>query len=177
MFIDIAFAIVMILAVVKGLSKGFVVAIFSLLAFFIGLAAALKLSALVAVKLQESTNISGKWLPVLSFLLVFIAVVLLVRLGARAIDKAVQFVWLGWVNRLLGVVLYVILYTTIFSIFMFYAVQLNLIRQDTIDSSRAYGYIQPWGPYVINSLGKILPWFKDLFVQLENFFGNFSKKI
>ncbi|HKP31746.1 MAG TPA: CvpA family protein, partial [Chitinophagaceae bacterium] len=164
MFIDIAFAIVMILAVVKGLSKGFVVAIFSLLAFFIGLAAALKLSALVAVKLQESTNISGKWLPVLSFLLVFIAVVLLVRLGARAIDKAVQFVWLGWVNRLLGVVLYVILYTTIFSIFMFYAVQLNLIRQDTIDSSRAYGYIQPWGPYVINSLGKILPWFKDLFV-------------
>lgn len=177
MFIDIAFAILMILAVVKGLGKGFVVAVFSLLAFFIGLAAALKLSAIVAIRLQESTNISGKWLPVISFLLVFIIVVLLVRLGARWIDKAVQFVWLGWLNRLLGVILYVILYTTIFSIFVFYAVQLNLIRQDTIDASRTYGYIQPWGPYVINSMGKIIPWFKDLFVQLENFFGSFSNKI
>jgi membrane protein required for colicin V production len=177
MFIDVAFAILMILAIVKGLSKGFVVAVFSLLAFFIGLAAALKLSAVFAVKLQDSTNISGKWLPVLSFLIVFILVVLLVRLGARWIDKAVQFVWLGWLNRLLGVILYVILYTIIFSIFLFYAVQLNLIRQDTIDSSKAYGYIQPWGPYVINSLGKVLPWFKDLFVQLENFFGRFSNKI
>lgn len=177
MFIDITFAILMILAVVKGLGKGFVVAVFSLLAFFIGLAAALKLSAVVAVRLQESTNISGKWLPVISFLIVFILVVFLVRIGARWIDKAVQFVWLGWLNRLLGVILYVILYTTIFSIFLFYAVQLKLIRQDTIDASKVYGYIQPWGPYVINSLGKIVPWFRDLFVQLENFFGSFSNKI
>ena len=177
MFIDITFAILMILAVVKGLGKGFVVAVFSLLAFFIGLAAALKLSAVVAVRLQEGTNISGKWLPVISFLIVFILVVCLVRIGARWIDKAVQFVWLGWLNRLLGLILYVILYTIIFSIFLFYAVQLNLIRQDTINASKVYGYIQPWGPYVINSLGKIVPWFNDLFVQLENFFAGFSNKL
>jgi len=177
MFIDIAFAIIMVIALVKGLSKGFIVAVFSLLAFFIGLAAALKLSAVVASRLSENTNISGKWLPVLSFLAVFIIVVLLVRLGARWIDKAVQFVWLGWLNRLLGVILYVILYSVIFSIFLFYAVQLHLIGQHTIDESKVYGYIQPWGPFVIDSLGKIIPWFKDLFHQLEDFFGNFREKI
>ena len=40
--IDIAFLIVMIIAIFKGFSKGIVLGIFSLLAFIIGLAAALK---------------------------------------------------------------------------------------------------------------------------------------
>ena len=53
MIIDIAFAIVMILAIFKGFSKGFIVGIFSLLAFIIGLAAALKLSVVVANYLRK----------------------------------------------------------------------------------------------------------------------------
>jgi len=87
MLIDIVSIGLIILAVFKGFRNGLVVAIFSLLAFIIGLAAALKLSAIVAEYLGTNTNISQRWLPILAFALVFFVVVLLVLLGAKSIER------------------------------------------------------------------------------------------
>ena len=58
MLIDVAFFFVMIVAVFKGFTKGFIVGIFSFIAFIIGLAAALKLSVIVAHHLQTSSTIT-----------------------------------------------------------------------------------------------------------------------
>lgn len=170
MFIDIIFLLLIVLACIKGLRKGFIIALFSIAGFIAGLAAALKLSALVAEKLSSNLNASGKWLPALSFLLVFIAVVILVNLGARLIQKSFEMVMLGWVNRVGGLLLYALLYSILFSIFLFYATQLHFIKADTIAASQAYPYLQPLGPKVINSLGTVIPVFKDMFTHLENFF-------
>ena len=172
MIIDVIFAVILVIAIFKGLSKGFIIAVFSLLAFIIGLAAAMKLSTYAAQYLEGSTNISARWLPFISFLLVFLLVVILVRLVAKMIEKSVEFAMLGWLNRLLGVVLYSMLYITIFSVVLFYAVQMNLFRQETINASRTYTFIEPWGPYVINGFGSIIPWFRDMFEELKQFFGS-----
>jgi membrane protein required for colicin V production len=37
--------------------------------------------------------------------------------------------------------------------------------------------VAPWGPKVINNLGKIIPVFKDLFSQLQSFFETLGHKI
>jgi membrane protein required for colicin V production len=177
MLIDLIYAVLLIIAIFKGLRRGFIVAIFSLLAFIIGLAAAMKLSTVVAHQLSDSTNISSRWLPFISFLIVFLVVVLLVRLAAKMIEKSVELAFLGWLNRLLGVVLYIALYTTIFSILLFYAIQLDIIKHKTILGSRTYGFIEPWGPYAINGLGAVIPWFRDMFQQLKDFFGGVSERV
>ena len=52
-----------------------------------------------------------------------------------------------------------------------------MISQETIDKSRTYSWLQPIGPYVIDGLGKFIPFFKDLFHQLEEFFGKVAKEI
>lgn len=177
MIIDLIYAILLVVAIFKGLRRGFIVAIFSLLAFVVGLAAAMKLSTVVAQELDDSTNISSKWLPFISFLLVFLVVVLLVRMVAKMLEKSVEFALLGWLNRLLGILLYVALYTTIFSILLFYAVQLNIIKQETILASLTYGFVEPWGPYAINGLGAVIPWFRDMFEQLKEFFSGVSQEV
>lgn len=176
MSIDIAFVIVIIIAVFKGLRKGLVLGIFSLLAFIIGLAAALKLSVVVADYLKNSSGAFSKWLPLISFMLVFIAVVFLVGLLARVIKKTMQFAMLGWLDSLGGMILYVAIYTIIFSIFLFFAEKLFLIQPSTVHDSKLYSYIAPWGPKVMDNLGKIIPVFKDMFSQLQDFFGNIAKK-
>jgi membrane protein required for colicin V production len=176
MIIDIAFLIVMIVAIFKGLSKGLVVGIFSLLAFIIGLAAALKLSAVVASYLGKNVVSATKWLPVISFLLVFIVVILLVGLGARLIKKTIDLAMLGWLDRLGGMALYIIIYTIIFSVLLFFAEKIFLLKPDVIDSSVVYKYVAPWGPKVINNLGKMIPVFKDMFSQLEGFFESLAHK-
>ncbi len=176
MIIDIAFVLLMIVAIFKGFSKGLIIGIFSLLAFIIGLAAALKLSVVVGEYLKHSVGSFAKWLPLISFMLVFIAVVLLVKLLARLIKKTIRFAMLGWLDTLGGMVLYITLYTIIFSIFLFFAAKLFLILPITIQDSKLYPYIAPWGPKVMDSLGKIVPIFKDMFTQLQNIFGNVAKK-
>jgi membrane protein required for colicin V production len=93
MLIDVIFFVLMLMALFKGVSKGLIVALFSLLAFFIGLAAALKLSAVVAVHLAESTNLTSFWLPIVSFLLVFFLVAFLVRMGAKWVQKPLNWLY------------------------------------------------------------------------------------
>jgi Colicin V production protein. len=176
MIIDIAFFILMAIAIFKGLRKGLILGIFSLFAFIIGLAAALKLSVIVADYLKDSAGSFSKWLPLISFMLVFIAVVFLVGLIARVIKKTIRFAMLGWLDSIGGIILYVAIYTTIFSIFLFFAEKLFLIHQSTIQDSKVYSYVAPWGPKVIDNLGKIIPIFKDMFTELQNFFGNIAKK-
>lgn len=177
MIIDIIIVVLLVLAAIKGYHRGFIVAIFSIVAFIIGLAAAIKLSAVVAGYIGSTVKVSGKWLPILSFAIVFLAVVLLVRLGANLIQKGVHLAMLGLVNRLAGILLYALLYIFIFSIILFYAEQVKLVKPETKQASIAYPYIKPLGPKVIDGIGKIIPIFKDMFTDLQDFFGGVSERI
>ena len=176
MLIDIIAIALIVLAMIKGFQKGLVVAIFSLLAFIIGLAAALKLSSVVAVYLGTNTNISHRWLPILAFVIVFFIVAFLVRLGAKMIEGALRMATLGWINKLGGIVFYFLLYFFVFSIVLFYFTQLHLIKPETIQTSVTYPIIYPMAPVILDGLGTVVPLFKNMFGQLENFFDNLSKK-
>lgn len=171
MLIDVVFLIVLVFAVFKGLRNGLIVGLFSFLAVFVGLAAALKLSTFVAAYLGTQTSVSERWLPFLAFAIVFIGVVLLVRLGAKAIEGMLTMVMLGWLNRIGGIFFYAILYAFIFSILLFYISQLNILKPDVKEASVVYPYLQPLGPKMIAALGYITPIFKNMFQQLESFFA------
>ena len=177
MIIDIVFFIILVLAVIKGYQRGLIVGLFSLVSVIIGLAAAVKLSAAVAGYIGEAVKVSEEWLPVIAFALVFIAVVVLIRLGANAIEKAIEVVMLGWLNKLAGILLYVIIYTLVFSVLLFYAEQMKLIQPATIEKSVTYSYVQPWGPKVIDGLGSVIPFFKDMFDELSAFFSGVADNI
>jgi membrane protein required for colicin V production len=177
MIIDIVFAILLVLAIIKGYQRGLIVGIFSFVALVVGLAAALKLSTVVAGYIGDSVNVSAEWLPLISFLVVFVIVVVLIRLGAKAIESAVEVVMLGWLNRLGGILLYIAMYTLVFSVLLFYAAKMELLQPETIEKSATYSWIQPLGPKVIGVIGQVLPWFKDLFAELTAFFDKVSQQV
>ena len=177
MVIDLLFAILIILAVLKGYQRGLVVGLFSLVAIIIGLAAAMKLSTVVAGYIGRSVKVADEWLPVISFGIVFLIVILLIRIGAKAIEKTVQLAMLGWVNRLCGIILFAAIYTVVFSVLLFYAEQMKLVEPETINKSITYSFIQPWGSKAINGFGTLIPLFKDMFGELEQFFDGVADKI
>ena len=177
MVLDIIFFIFLVIGAVKGLQRGFIVGIFSIIAIIIGLAAAMKLSAVAASYLDGSINISARWLPVISFILVFLVVVILVRIGANVIQKTVEVAFLGWANRLAGALLYVLLYTIVFSVLLFFAEQVQVVKQETIAESRTYSWVKPLGPFIIDGIGVAVPFFRDMFDNLKAFFENMSKHV
>ena len=175
--IDIIFIVLLLIAVMKGLQRGLIVAVFSFLAVVIGLAAAIKLSAVVAGQVKDFVRVSPKWLPILSFILVFILVVILVRWCANLIQAALKLAMLGWLNKIGGVVLYAILFTAVYSIFLFYGTSAHILSSHAISSSVTYKFIKPWGPTIIDGIGKLIPFFKDMFQKLEDFFGHLSNQV
>lgn len=177
MLLDIIFAVLIVFAVLKGYQRGLIIGLFSLVAVIIGLAAAMKLSVVIADYLGKAVNISDKWMPVVSFAVVFLLVILLIRLGAKLIEKTVEMAMMGWLNKIGGIILFAAIYITVFSVLVFYAEQLKLLQQDTIDKSVAYSFIQPWGPKAINGFGSIVPLFKDMFSTLEHFFDGVATNI
>ena len=176
MLIDIIALVLVLLAAWKGLQKGLIIAIFSFLAFIIGLAAALKLSTVAADYIGSSVNVSQRWLPVIAFLVVFLIVVFLVRLGAKLLEGVIRVAMLGWLNKLGGIIFYILLYIFIYSIVLFYASQLHLINPETARNSATYDIIQPLAPKIISAIGVVIPVFKNMFSELLHFFQGVSDK-
>ena len=177
MLLDIIFAALIVFAVLKGYQRGLIIGLFSLVAVIIGLAAAMKLSVVMADYLGKAVNISNQWMPVISFAVVFLLVILLIRLGAKLIEKTVEMAMMGWLNKIGGIILFAAIYITVFSVLVFYAEQLKLLKPDTIDKSVTYSFIQPWGPKAINGFGSVVPLFKDMFSALEHFFEGVATNI
>jgi membrane protein required for colicin V production len=175
MLIDILLLILLVIALIKGYRKGLVLASFSFVGIFIGLAAAVKFSAIVAGWLKEYTHIAFKWLPFLAFLLILIAVWILVRMASKLIETSLELVMLGWLNRLAGILLYALLYACIFSVVLFYADKMHLLKPYMISDSISYGFIQPIGPKFMSLFEKILPVLKGAFQELGDFFGHLGK--
>jgi membrane protein required for colicin V production len=176
MLIDIITVILLVMALFKGLRKGLIVALFSFAAYLVGLAAAIKLSTLVADYIGTNVEISQRWLPFVAFFVVFAVVVLLVRLGAKAIEGVVRMVMLGWLNRLGGALFYILIYFFIFSIILFYATQLHLLKAETIEASATYGLIEPLAPKAIELLGSVVPFFRNMFDELLHFFEEVGRR-
>ncbi len=177
MVLDIITLGVLILAVFKGISKGLLLAVFSLLAFVIGIAAALKLSAITANWLEGTINVSARWLPLIAFLLVFIVVVILVNKIGLLLEKTMEWAFLGWVNKAGGIIFFAILYLLIYSVLLFYLGKMNIITDKQMEESTTYPIIAPWGPQGMKWVSQLVPVFKDVFKDMERFFERLSTDI
>jgi len=143
MLIDLFFLAMMAMAVFNGLRNGLIMAVFSLVGWILGLYAAFKFSDLAANYLKESLELSPRVLYIISFILVFSAVLLIVNLGGKLVEKMVQLTLMGWLNRIGGIFFYVLLYTLIFSVIIYFAEKVRLLSEETISSSKVYQWVKP----------------------------------
>jgi len=170
MFLDIVVLSLLVLAIIKGFKQGLVLAALSFIAIFIGLAAALKCSTLVAGWIGSTVNVGASWLPFLAFILIMAGVFFGVRILSAIIEQMLELSMLGWANKLGGMLIYALLYITVFSVLIFYTEKMELLSKETIQSSQSYPYIHLWGPYAVEGFGTAIPFFKDLFSDLTDFF-------
>jgi len=175
--IDIFFFIILLLALVRGWRKGLILGLFSMVCGLIGLAAAVKLSAVLATHLQGDLHLSSRWLPVLAFILVFVLVILIIQWSGRLLEGLVKLIFLEWLNKLGGIVLFTVLYLSIFSIVLFYGTKTQFISKRAVDDSHFYSLIAPLGPQVIRFITGFIPFGQDMFTALEGFFDQIARDV
>lgn len=97
---DIIVGIVLIFFFLKGLKNGFIIELASVVALVLGIIAAVVFSDAVSQWLSD--YITTRFLSILSFFIVLIAVVIAVNLVAKMLDRLIKAIALGWLNRLIG---------------------------------------------------------------------------
>jgi membrane protein required for colicin V production len=100
-------------------------------------------SGLAENYLKGMLNLSPRVLSIVAFILVFSLVIFLVNLGARIIEKVIGITPIGWLNRLGGIFFYVLLYTLIFSVMIYFAEKVRLVSEETVSSSKVYPWVKP----------------------------------
>lgn len=100
--LDILIGIPLIYAIYKGFTKGFIYEIATLLALILGVYGAIHFSDFTAEVIQDTFKYESQYMEYISFIVTFIVIVIGINLIGRVMDKTVEAVALGFVNRLLG---------------------------------------------------------------------------
>lgn len=156
MIFDLIFLVVFVYAAFRGFTKGLIVQAATFAALLLGLFGAIKFSDFTSNLLIEKTSIQGDYLPIISFALTFIAIVILVHLVSKLVEKLVQAVALGFLNRLAGAVFNLTKYALIVSGVL---VILNTIHSKTaflpeeeIEKSMMYKPLSGFAPLIFPHL-------------------------
>jgi len=103
----------------KGLARGLVLEVASLVGLILGIYAAIHFSHFTETFLYESFHMEGKYMPVISFVITFLAVLLVIFLIGKIIEKLIDLVALGFFNKLLGLVFGVLKGALLISVVLF----------------------------------------------------------
>ena len=117
--IDVVILIFLLISAISGFIKGFVLSIASFIGFFLGIMISFRLADDVQQWLMVLTGAEGRYLYFIAFLICFSVVVALVHVLGKIIEKALQMVALGFLNRLGGAALGILKTMLIFSALIF----------------------------------------------------------
>ena len=101
-YLDIFFAIPLIWGIVRGLMSGFVRSLSVFVGLILGITLAQTYAADLSPTIQEWFTLSARQCLSIAYVTIFVAVMIVVAIIARILDKFLHLILLGWLNKLLG---------------------------------------------------------------------------
>lgn len=117
--LDIVILVFTGLMMILGFRKGLIISLASLVALILGIYAAVYFSHFAGELLRTTFDISSTYLPVISFAVTFLAILIIVLLVGKLIEKLVSVVGLGFLNSLAGAMLGIVKSILILSVIFF----------------------------------------------------------
>jgi membrane protein required for colicin V production len=158
-FIDILIIIPLAWSLFRGFGKGLIVELSSLVALFLGILAGIYFSDFVAGLLIEHAGFNPHYTSAIAFTIIFIAVLILVRLLAKAVEKVAKTLALGFFNKVLGAVFAFFKTAFIISLVFFIIEQMNvggsIISNKTKDKSLLYKPVSAIAPLAIPKIKSV----------------------
>ncbi len=155
-YIDIILGIFLLWGAVKGIKNGLIVEIASLTALFLGIYGALKFSYFTSDLLVEKLHLTTRYLHLISFAITFVVIVILVHWLAKALDKLVKAIALGFINRFLGLLFGLVKVAFILSILLVFLNVLDkkahFLPEEKVKESILYDPVSRFAPSVFSAL-------------------------
>ena len=164
--VDIVLIIILIIGAYSGYKEGFLMELISLGAIILGVFLGFKLMGIVMILLEEKFNADKATLPYLSFGVIFILVVFLVRLLGKSVKNSMDKTFLGTMDQVMGSALGGFKTLFMMSILLWIVDSLRVTLPEAwTDDSWLYPFTARLAPSVANWLGDYIPVFKEIFRQ------------
>lgn len=163
-YIDIVIALILFFFGWKGLRKGLIIEVVTLLAFGVGIYGAMHFSDFTAEHLVEYIEVNPKYLNTIAFVLTFILLVIAVNLIGRLVKNMVKALNLGFLDRLGGFVFGVAKGVLLCSVIIMVLNNLQLIglvKEDAKKDSYLYPYVEQTVPYLYQGFDLVRDFVKD----------------
>ena len=151
--LDIVILILLIFGFIRGVMKGFVLGLSSFLGIVVSIYIARYFATPIIWFAESLLGINQHISSVVGFLIVFLAALILFHFIAVLINKFVSLVALGWLNKFLGGLLFLVKYLLIISVALnlFYRVNsfLGIVSEEEIQKSKLYEPVRKVVPAVL----------------------------
>lgn len=157
--LDIIILILLAWGAFRGFTQGFILQVVTFIALIIGVWASIAFSDNMSEFLTKNMDITGKYLPVLSFVLIFVLVVVVAHLIGMLLTRFIELTSLGWLNRLGGVAFGVLKMAFIASVLL--TIQnrmkekIHIISEKQIQTSLLYKPVSSLAPAVFPHLKQL----------------------
>ena len=164
--IDIVILVVLAAGAFLGYRRGFLMELFFLFAIVLGVLIGFKLMGACVEYLHKEFNADTTILPYLSFLIIFILVVILVTFLGKQIKNSVDKTFLGRVDAAAGAILGVLKYMFCVSVIIWLISSFHYsLPAHWIKDSWLYPATAGFAPRVAGLFSGFLPVFKEIFKQ------------
>ncbi len=163
-YLDIIIAVILFLFGFKGLRKGLIIEVVTLLAFGVGIYGAMHFSDFTAKHLVDFVEVNPKYLDTIAFILTFVLLVIAVNLIGRVVSNAVKAMNLGFFDRLGGFVFGVAKGVLLCSVLVLVLNNLQvfgLIKEEVKEKSYLYPYVEQTVPYLYQGFDLVKDFVKD----------------
>lgn len=158
--LDIIILICLIPALIQGIRKGFISQIIGIVSIIAGVWASSRFASLVSNWLSQYLTGSEQLLRIISFVLIFILVIIGLALLGKLLEATIKIVMLGWVNRLLGAMFSIFNCLLVLGLISLAFTAINetfsLVKPEVINGSLLY-------PIVEWTADNIFPYLKQIF--------------
>ena len=170
--IDVGILVILGFFCIKGLFRGIILEIFTLLGWIVGFVIALREKSLLASWMIESLKLPELPANILGFLVILFAIVLLLRWAGRALKYTTRWTFIGWLDRgggfIFGAAKGLIAASLLLSLFA--VIPAQEAWEDRQEASILYEPVRSVAPAVFNFLLKAFPKAKDFYEEIRDGF-------
>ncbi len=142
MAIDIVFLAVFAYGFWVGYSRGIIGTVFNFAAYIFGFVLAFKITPTTTNILESLLHSDNPSMFIAAFIVNLVFIMFVLRQAARGMESAFQAVYLGVINQTLGGVLMAGLGIVIYSVLIWFLVQVRFLNDQTLAESKSYPFLK-----------------------------------
>lgn len=168
---DIFLAIPIAYGAFMGFRKGLLLELVSLVALVLAILGGLKLLDTALPLMAGFIGDAHGLLPYVTFLVVFVGIILLIHLGGLLLKKVVDFTPFGLFDNVLGAILGGLKWCLALSLLLYVSDMAGIsVSKDTAAASMIYPVVLKTTPYALDILSYVLPFIKALITSVRQHF-------